>query len=262
MNPSLPTSPNITQAQLSDLLLSVLKTHTSEADYENHRVHWRDIHTPYYMPHWQEFLNTLPKESLQILDCGSGYGFWSLFLANHGHQVTAFDHSEKYLDVLNKTAHKTGFKIPTEQGDLHDLSALGSKQFDATFSFSTLHIVEKPLQALGEMLRLTRPGGYIMIGFGNTQHPINLAKWKGGKQYRLEVTPEYLATWMGEAATLCFSRDSFVEDARVRHSCGDTPLFYIRAYQRTDKPLPPASTPRQETHKKQGGLFGLFTPKK
>ena len=113
-----------------------------------------------------------------------------------------------------------------------------------------------------EMLRLTRPGGYIMIGFGNTQHPINLAKWKGGKQYRLEVTPEYLATWMGEAATLCFSRDSFVEDARVRHSCGDTPLFYIRAYQRTDKPLPPASTPRQETHKKQGGLFGLFTPKK
>jgi len=101
---------------------------------------------------------------LRVIDIGAGTGNVTLQLVRAGREVTAVDSSPAMLACLRA-------KLP--QGDLsnpriirHSAEELGQfadGSFDGASILLALYAVERPKDALQEVLRLLRPGGAIVI---------------------------------------------------------------------------------------------------
>lgn len=112
------------------------------------------------------FLEHCPPRS-KILDIGSGHGIVSLFLARHGHRVTACDVSEALLDVLAKSS--SGLNIEIRKGEAHEIPA-GNGEFDVIVARMFLgHFPDWP-DILREMARCCRAGGKLLIHFTSREN--------------------------------------------------------------------------------------------
>lgn len=101
----------------------------------------------------------LPGE--RILDLAAGTGTSSASLARSGASVVAADFSDGMIDV-GRERHAGNDRVEFVQADGMDLP-FGDDSFDAvTISFGLRNIAD-PRKALAEMLRVTRPGGRIVV---------------------------------------------------------------------------------------------------
>jgi len=100
--------------------------------------------------------------SLIELGCGPGY-----FLSRAKAMVPRVCGLE-YNEPAAQRARAAGFDVYDET---NDLSALDGS-FDAAFSFHVLEHVSDPLQFLGRLAALVRPGGLIGISVPNQEGPI------------------------------------------------------------------------------------------
>ncbi len=105
-------------------------------------------------------------KSLRCLDIGCGPGFFSILLAQAGHQVTAMDYSQGMLEHAKQHFHEAGVAVATLQGDAQSLS-FANDSFDYLVSRNLVWNLEQPEQAYWEWLRVLRPGGRILIVDGN-----------------------------------------------------------------------------------------------
>ena len=100
-----------------------------------------------------------------ILDVGAGTGALSLDLAwklgVKGH-VTAVDRDSPALQIAQSLAEKVGVEITTLAGDATALPVKNATQDTTVARFLFQHLPD-PQAALGEMRRVTRPGGRIAI---------------------------------------------------------------------------------------------------
>lgn len=115
----------------------------------------------------QEHFPKKEKEEIQILDIGTGPGFFPIILAEAGYHVTAVDYTEGMLQKAFENAKK-------EEGDL--LERIQFQQMDAqnlTFEDSSFDVVisrnltwnlENPQKAYKEWCRVLKSGG-AMINF-------------------------------------------------------------------------------------------------
>ena len=102
-----------------------------------------------------------------ILEVGAGTGRYSVALAKEGYSVTALELVEHNLDVLKSKLDGTE-PITAVQGNALDLSAFRDKSFDLTMLLGPmyhLYTLEDKIQALSEAVRVTKPGGYILIAY-------------------------------------------------------------------------------------------------
>ena len=103
----------------------------------------------------------------RILEVGAGTGRYSVALAREGYPVTAVEPVQHNLDVLR--AKLTGAEpITVMQGDARDLSALPDRSFDLTMLLGPmyhLYTAEDKKQAMAEAVRVTKPGGYILVAY-------------------------------------------------------------------------------------------------
>lgn len=106
-----------------------------------------------------------PALSGSILDVGAGTGALSLDLAwragGNGH-VTAVDRDGEALEIARRLAGGLGVELATLSGDAAALPVADATQ-DMTVARFLLQHLPDPLAALGEMRRVTRPGGRIAI---------------------------------------------------------------------------------------------------
>jgi len=103
----------------------------------------------------------LPKPDQKILDVGCGTGNFSIKLAEKGAIVTGIDVSEEMLSIARA---KTGeLPITYENMDLYQLE-FEDNTFDAVFSMAAFEFVKDPERALGELFRVLKPGGSLMVG--------------------------------------------------------------------------------------------------
>jgi demethylmenaquinone methyltransferase/2-methoxy-6-polyprenyl-1,4-benzoquinol methylase len=102
-----------------------------------------------------------PRKGMRVLDLAAGTGTSSAALAAHGAHVVAADFSNGMLDV-GRARHADNDLIEFVWADATDLP-FDDDSFDAaTISFG-LRNVDRPQVALAEMLRVTKPGGRVVI---------------------------------------------------------------------------------------------------
>ena len=102
-----------------------------------------------------------------ILEVGAGTGIYSVALAKEGYSVTALELVEHNLDVLKSKLDGTE-PITAVQGNALDLSAFRDNSFDLTMLLGPMYHIytlEDKIQALSEAVRVTKPGGYILVAY-------------------------------------------------------------------------------------------------
>jgi ubiquinone/menaquinone biosynthesis C-methylase UbiE len=107
-----------------------------------------------------ELCHAGPGKSL--LDVASGTGESACYLAkSFGCRVTGVDHSAFMVETATQKARERKLEIRFQQADAHHLP-FDTGTFDVVISECTTCALDKP-QAIGEMVRVARPGGYIGI---------------------------------------------------------------------------------------------------
>jgi len=101
----------------------------------------------------------------RVLDLGSGYGRWSIPLAQAGFAITAVDISSEAIGLLKQWADQLGLRIETVVGAAQDL-ALGG-QFDAVICSSVLdHMTyADAVNGADQALKTLKTGGVAYFSF-------------------------------------------------------------------------------------------------
>ncbi|HRQ75774.1 MAG TPA: class I SAM-dependent methyltransferase [Phycisphaerales bacterium] len=105
------------------------------------------------------------KPPLRVLDLGCGDGTTAVPLAQIGADVLGIDIASNLVDAGNKRAAELGLPcLKFQEGDACNLEAVDDHSFDLTISFFGAMFAPKPFDVAREMVRVTRPGGRIVMG--------------------------------------------------------------------------------------------------
>jgi len=104
-------------------------------------------------------------EGLQVLDLGCGDGTTALPAAQLGAEVLGVDIASNLVAAGNARAQALGLtNLRFQEGDASDLNELGDEQFDLIISIFGAMFAPKPFDVAKEMVRVTKPGGRIVMG--------------------------------------------------------------------------------------------------
>jgi ubiquinone/menaquinone biosynthesis C-methylase UbiE len=102
---------------------------------------------------------------LRVLDLGCGDGTTALPAARRGADVLGVDIARNLVEAGSRRAKSEGLtNCRFQQGDASNLSDLGDRSFDLVVSIFGAMFAPKPFDVAKEMLRVTRPGGRIVMG--------------------------------------------------------------------------------------------------
>ena len=102
---------------------------------------------------------------MRVLDLGCGDGTTALPLAQHGADVLGIDIARNLVDAGNARAQAAGLEnLRFENGDASDLTDVADHAFDLTISIFGAMFCPKPFDVAREMVRVTKPGGRIVMG--------------------------------------------------------------------------------------------------
>jgi SAM-dependent methyltransferase len=104
-------------------------------------------------------------DGLQVLDLGSGDGTTAVPAAQLGADVLGVDISSNLVAAGNARAETLGLtNLSFQEGDATDLSDLDDETFDLVVSIFGAMFAPKPFDVAREMVRVTKPGGRIVMG--------------------------------------------------------------------------------------------------
>jgi SAM-dependent methyltransferase len=102
---------------------------------------------------------------LEVLDLGCGDGTTALPAAKLGANVLGVDIARNLVDAGNARAQSLGLtNCRFQEGDATDLHELEDDQFDLVLSIFGAMFAPKPGDVAKEVVRVTRPGGRIVMG--------------------------------------------------------------------------------------------------
>jgi ubiquinone/menaquinone biosynthesis C-methylase UbiE len=103
--------------------------------------------------------------SLRVLDLGCGDGTTALPLAHLGAEVVGIDIARNLVDAGNRRAAAAGLThLRFQEGDASNLEGVNDHSFDVTVSMFGAMFAPKPFDVAKEMVRVTKPGGRIVMG--------------------------------------------------------------------------------------------------
>jgi SAM-dependent methyltransferase len=104
-------------------------------------------------------------KGMQVLDVGCGDGTTALPAARLGANVLGVDIAQNLVDAGNKRAADAGLtNVKFQQGDATNLAGLPDKSFDLVISIFGGMFAPKAPEVAKEMVRVTKPGGRIVMG--------------------------------------------------------------------------------------------------
>jgi SAM-dependent methyltransferase len=105
------------------------------------------------------------SEGQQVLDLGCGDGTTALPAAQLGADVLGVDIASNLVAAGNARAQALGLtNVTFQEGDATDLNELDDERFDLVISIFGAMFAPKPFDVAKEMVRVTRPGGRIVMG--------------------------------------------------------------------------------------------------
>jgi ubiquinone/menaquinone biosynthesis C-methylase UbiE len=103
--------------------------------------------------------------SMRVLDLGCGDGTTALPLARTGANVVGIDIARNLVEAGNKRAAAAGLKNLTfHEGDACNLEGVPNHSFDLAISVFGAMFAPKPFDVAKELVRVTKPGGRIVMG--------------------------------------------------------------------------------------------------
>ena len=124
-------------------------------------------HRTVVRPAVMELLGSVAGE--QILDAGCGNGSFSAFLSRLGADVTAFDFSERMIELADRRWKESGVRfIVCDAADEEGIAALGESRFSKAVSTMALMDMEDPNPLAKALRTVLKPGGIFVFA---TQHP-------------------------------------------------------------------------------------------
>ena len=103
-----------------------------------------------------------------VLDAGAGPGRFTIELARIGAKVTVVDASPVQLDLNLQKVSEAGFESSVSGryvADIVDLSRFPDARFDVTVCYGGVlsYAMDRAADGFAELVRVTRPGGYILV---------------------------------------------------------------------------------------------------
>jgi len=121
-------------------------------------LEWGAFYRPIYLQRLGIFRRLTGLQSGLVLEVGCGSGLFLRLLAEAGYQVEGVDISKSDVAYANE---RLGLRV--HQGSVEDL-ALPADRYDAVLLMSVLEHVPDPLQTVRRVLRILKPGGWIVLG--------------------------------------------------------------------------------------------------
>jgi SAM-dependent methyltransferase len=114
----------------------------------------------------EAFAKTLGiTKGLKVLDLGCGDGTTALPEAKLGADVLGVDIASNLVEAGNRRARAAGLtNCRFQQGDASSLHELNNQTFDLVVSVFGAMFAPKPFDVAKEMVRVTRPGGRVVMG--------------------------------------------------------------------------------------------------
>lgn len=142
----------------------------------------------------------------RALDAGCGTGIYTRRLAERGVEVVG-------VDIDPEMVAATRLKVPDAISIEADVTALPfpDDSFDLSLAVTLLCFVGCPERAVGELVRVTRPGGRVILAELN--HSSLWAAWRRGRAWRgSQIWRE--ARFFPPRELACLLRDAGAETAR------------------------------------------------
>lgn len=111
-----------------------------EKTYEKPGAVWSETEPP------EELAGLVESGKLKpckVIDIGCGEGFYSIYLASKGFDVTGIDISEKAIGYAKENARKQGVDVTFKVLDVTDLSKVEEK-FDFVLEWALMHLIMPP----------------------------------------------------------------------------------------------------------------------
>jgi SAM-dependent methyltransferase len=116
-------------------------------------------------------------KGLKVLDLGCGDGTTALPAAKLGADVLGVDIARNLVEAGNRRAKEQGLtNLRFQHGDATDLRDLKDDSFDLVVTIFGAMFAPKPFDVAREMVRVTRPGGRIVMGNWIPNHPTLVAQ--------------------------------------------------------------------------------------
>jgi len=114
---------------------------------------------------------------LKVLDLGCGDGTTAIPEAKLGADVLGVDISRPLVEAGNRRAKEMGLaNCRFQEGDACALTDLKDKSFDLVVSIFGAMFAPKPMDVAKEMVRVTKPGGRIVMGNWIPRDPTMVAQ--------------------------------------------------------------------------------------
>ena len=143
------------------------------------------------------------KNGLNVLDLACGDGTTAVPAAKLGADVLGVDIARNLVEAGNRRAQERGLQnLRFEEGDATDLAGLQDDAFDLVVSIFGAMFAPKPFEVAKEMVRVTRPGGRIVMGNWIPNDPTLVAQiLKISGAYTLPTPEGFISpmTWGVEA---------------------------------------------------------------
>jgi len=105
------------------------------------------------------------RPEMKVLDLGCGDGTTALPAAEFCADVLGIDIASNLVEAGNARARSAGLgNLRFQQGDASDLKGIADESFDLVISVFGAMFAPKPFDVAREMLRVTKPGGRIVMG--------------------------------------------------------------------------------------------------
>jgi SAM-dependent methyltransferase len=114
----------------------------------------------------EELVDSLGIEAgMTVLDLGCGDGTTALPAARKAADVLGVDIAANLVAAGNTRAREAGlYNLRFQQGDASDLAGIADESFDRVHTFFGAMFAPRPYDVAREMVRVTRPGGRIVMG--------------------------------------------------------------------------------------------------
>src|SRR5947207_1118331 len=104
-------------------------------------------------------------KGLKVLDLGCGDGTTAVPAAKFGADVLGIDIAKNLVEAGNRRAAEHGLtNLKFQEGDASNLQQVPDKSFELVVSIFGAMFAPKPFDVAKEMVRVTRPGGRIVMG--------------------------------------------------------------------------------------------------
>ena len=180
---------------------------------------------------------------LKVLDLGCGDGTTALPEARLGADVLGVDIARNLVEAANRRAKEEGLtNCRFQEGDASDLRDLENHSFDLVVSIFGAMFAPKPFDVAKEMVRVTKPGGRIVMGNWIPNDPTLVAQiLKISSSYSPPPPEGFISpmTWGVEnnvierfgSAGVPREKISFVRDTYTFNFPG-TPVEFVDAFRR------------------------------